>query len=145
MRIRYAVIGVIMILVSACASVSDSEHLYSSYENYVKNVNRKNIDKIYHEYFTSTLLDGESIGDPEVADQLLFKSYMSHTDSHFQSIRNSQGCLSVNGFDKENMPINFRLRYLKSQAWLIDSVQVRFVNNVAEFDKQAICPGSSAS
>ncbi|CAA0118128.1 Uncharacterised protein [BD1-7 clade bacterium] len=123
-----------------CTATKNSSSLFSEYESYLRDVNRENLSKVYSGYFSPALLEGESIHNLDVVDQLMFKNYMDRMDSHFQSKGNSVGCLSVNGFDLENMPVTFRLRYSKPTNWLIEEVQVRFVNSITDFDRSAKCP-----
>jgi len=66
---------------------------------------------------------------------------MEKKSSNIEAITNNSGCLTINGYDLENMPISFNLKYIKSEPrWLIDEINVSFVNNKEDFSETAKCP-----
>ncbi len=80
--------------------------------------------------------------DPGIQSQLLFKDYMARREGNtIQSTRNEEVCLTVNGYDKDNLPITFHLGYaLENSIWKINGIEVKFLESTEEFESQAKCP-----
>ncbi len=133
----------IIYLLLSCANINDKPNdvLYNKYLMYSSEVNANNIKKLYPKYFSSDLLKTESINDPEVKDQLLFKEYMKSYLSHSENIVNKIGCLTINGFDEEKKPISFNLEYINNNSsWLINSIHILFLKDESKFSDTAKCP-----
>lgn len=125
----------------ACASISKNEPLYSAYSNYKIEANRDNIGKLFSTYFSAELLKDKNTSNSEIQNQLLFKDYMVATRSHFERINDTQGCLTVNGFDREKMPLAFNIEYLRiTGKWKIKAIDVQLVNSEHEFRNAGTCP-----
>jgi len=137
----------ILALLTGCASITPESTtteptLYLAYEGYRHEVSKENIQASYTKYFSHDLVAGKNIENKEVVDQLLFKDYMSRMDSHHENIRGQKGCLTINGYDKEGMPLSFNIEYVPiDQRWLIRAIEILFVNDVHEFSQKGRCPG----
>ena len=128
-------------LIVGCASVKGSKTLYGAYSDYVSIADRNNIIDVADDFFSRNLLGEGYRSNPDAANQLLFKNYMSNTHSHFESIENDVGCLIVNGTTAEGEPVVFSLKYSAgSTGWLIDGIHVGFVETVSAYPKIASCP-----
>lgn len=137
----------ILALLTGCASTTPASTptepiLYLAYEGYRHEVSKGNIQASYTKYFSHDLVAGKSIENKEVVDQLLFKDYMTREDSHHETIRGQKGCLTINGYDKEGMPLSFNIEYVPiDQCWLIRAIEILFVNDAHEFSLKGRCPG----
>jgi len=130
-----------MILLAGCASVPPEPALFAAYEKYNRGASSENIQDSYAKYFSRDITDGKNIENKEVLSQLLFKNLMVKVNSHHENMRGSKGCLTINGHDKEGMPLSFNIEYVPSaEYWLINAVDVLFVNSVAEFSREGRCP-----
>jgi hypothetical protein len=125
----------------ACATISKDEPLYSAYSKYKAEANKENIGALSSAYFSAELLKGKNTSNPEIQKQLLFKDYMTVTRNHFERINGTQGCLTVNGFDREKMPLVFNLEYSRvAEKWIIKAIDVQLVNSEHEFRVLGTCP-----
>lgn len=126
----------------ACASISKNEPLYSAYSKYKSEANKENIRELSSTYFSAESLEGKNIGNPELQDQLLFKDYMVTTRNHFERIINdTQGCLTVNGFDKKKEPLEFNIEYLRvTGKWKINAIDIYLANSEHDFRNVGTCP-----
>jgi hypothetical protein len=137
---KYVLILAALFMV-ACATISTDESLYSTYSKYKVGANKENIGELSSRYFSAELLKGKNTSNSEVQKQLLFKDYMAVTRNHFERINGTQGCLTVNGFDGEKIPLVFNIEYLRvHEKWMIKAIDVQLVNSEREFRDVAICP-----
>lgn len=128
-------------LVVACATVEDSDKLYGAYSDYVSVADRDNIIEVADDFFSRNLLGEGYQSNPDAADQLLFKNFMSNTHSHYESIENDVGCLIINGTTAEKEPVVFSLKYSAGFAgWLIDGIHIGFVEAASDYPQTATCP-----
>ncbi len=128
---------------ASCASIENEpdDTLYSKYVMYSSEADEDSIKVLYSKYFSNDLLGSESINDPEVVEQLLFKEYMKNYSNHVEKIANRAGCLTVNGFDEENKPITFNLEYTAYHGqWLISDIHILFLDDESKFLDIARCP-----
>ena len=130
------------IFMTACASISSKdEPLYSAYSKYKIEANKENIGKLSSMYFSTELLKGKNTSNSEIQNQLLFKDYMAATRNHFERVNGTQGCLTVNGFDGEKMPLVFNIEYLRvTEKWVIKAIDIQLVNSEHEFRHVGTCP-----
>ena len=137
---KYILILAALFLV-ACATISKDEPLYSAYSKYKAEANKENIGALSSVYFSAELLKGKNTSNPEIQKQLLFKDYMAVTRNHFERINGTQGCLTVNGYDSEKVPLIFNIEYLRvNEKWMIKAIDVQLVNSEHEFRNMATCP-----
>lgn len=128
-------------LLTGCATVNTDSTLYSTYESYRREVTSDNIQTSYAKYFSPELISGKNIANKEVQDQLLFKNGMLRIESHYEDIRGQKGCLTVNGYDKDAMPLSFNIEFTPdNQRWLIRAIDILFVDNVRDFSLKGRCP-----
>jgi coproporphyrinogen III oxidase-like Fe-S oxidoreductase len=131
----------LVLFFSACAVKMNNGPLYSSYYRYDQSVSVDNLHKLQSDFFSSNLIKNLNVDESEITEQLLFKKYMFKQKSHFEKINEKVGCLSINGFDNENMPISFNIKYIaENEHWLIEEIGVLFVNSIADFTDSAKCP-----
>ncbi|GAA6170658.1 hypothetical protein NBRC116592_03280 [Colwellia sp. KU-HH00111] len=129
------------LLLGSCATHEQGKSLYSTFLDYESNTSKSNIIQSSPSFFSKNLLNQLNLNSLEVAEQLLFKGYMAKKINNFEMILGTSGCLTINGFDSENMPISFNLKYIKSeQRWLIDEINVFFASDEADFSQTAKCP-----
>jgi len=130
-----------VLVLGACATHVPDEVLYSNFLDYKSNITRGNIIESSPNFFSKQLLDKLNLTSSEVTEQLLFKNYMAKQINNIEIIGDSFGCLTVNGYDLENMPMSFNLKYIEvEQRWLIDEINVLFANNEADLSKVPKCP-----
>ena len=131
----------VVFFIAACAAISESGVLYNTFSAYSFEANSKNIGSISSKYFSADLLRNKNIQNSEISSQLLFKNYMTVTYSHLEKISGNGGCLTVNGFDDEKMPLAFNIEYIKSsERWLIKSIDILFLEDKSEFSSKPKCP-----
>lgn len=132
---------VFALFITGCATVHDPSLLYGEYSHYENGVNKNNIIEVASNFFSPSLLGNEYQTDPDATSQLLFKNYMVSTDSHYESANDLEGCLTINGYDEENFPLIFSLKYISRKGhWLIDNIHVVFVESKEDFSSSAKCP-----
>ncbi len=137
---RYLLLSLVLFL-GGCATYKSELTLYSTFVDYKSNLSSDNINEVSPEFFSDKLLSKLKLDSSEIIDQLLFKNYMIKELNHFEIIGNDFNCLTINGYDTENMPISFNLKYIDSnERWLIDEINVLFVSEEVEFSKIAKCP-----
>lgn len=138
---------VLTLFISSCAMTHGaSSTLYQEYSQYRDNTNKSNIVKLARYFFSPSLLGSNYQISPDASSQLLFKNYMIITDSHYERANEHQGCLTVNGYDEENSPLTFSLKYISNDSrWLIDDIHVAYVKNAKDFASTARCPSEYAN
>ena len=136
-------ISLVLILFSSSCSFannSQSSTLYSTFLKYENTVNEINIIEVAADFFSSEILK-RSGEDDSYTEQLLFKAYMTTKDSHFEKVNTEQGCLTINGYDEDNAPIIFSLKYIpNNESWLIDEIHIAYFDSEKDFTKSAKCP-----
>lgn len=132
------------LLLLGCATTQPaSAKLFAAYSDYKASTDEKNIVQLAGRYFAPSLLGvGEKhADDPDAPPQLLFKNYMAREDSHFERSNQAEGCLTINGFDRDNEPVIISLKYLADrERWLIGEIHVLLVENQGHFSITARCP-----
>jgi len=129
------------LLLIGCGTTKQDTLLYSTFLDYKESTNTANIAEISSDFFSENLLNNEDLSKPGLVEQLLFKTYMIKYVNSLEVRMETSGCLVINGFDSDNMPISFKLKYIESEPrWKIDEINVYFVNSVSEFSKVAKCP-----
>ncbi len=130
------------LLISGCTTTTNNNSvLQNEYSQYREYANRDNIIEVADDYFTPSLLGDTYKNDPDAARQLLFKDYMASTNSYYEKKTTGAGCLTVNGYDEDNLPLVFSIRYISNDdRWLIDEIHVVFVENEKDFSGSAKCP-----
>ena len=137
---KHILILVTLFLVS-CATISKDEPLYSAYSKYMTESNEENIGALSSTYFSAELLKGKNTSNADIQKQLLFKDDMAVTRNHFERVKGTQGCLTINGFDREKMPLVFNIEYWRvNEKWIIKAIDIQLVNSEHEFRDAATCP-----
>lgn len=131
----------LVFLMGACATHKTELTLYSTFVDYKSNISKDNITEVSPKFFSEQLLSKLNLNSSEIIEQLLFKNYMAREVNHLETIGEGFSCLTVNGYDTEDMPISFNLKYIDSNhRWLIDEINVLFVSAEDKFSKVAKCP-----
>jgi hypothetical protein len=138
---------VVTLFIASCASISNNHSvLFQRYSQYKVSADKNNIINIASKYFSRSLLGNDYSKNLDASDQLLFKNYMTKIDSHFEKINVQSGCLTINGYDEENAPLIFSLKYVSDNGvWLISKIHVVFVKSTNSFSKSAKCPSEYAN
>jgi len=142
---KSTLIGFIAILfIASCATTHKAPSiLFQTYSKYKESTNENNIKEIANIYFSQSLLGKNYLTNPDATSQLLFKDYMITIVNHYEQIKFQNGCLTINGYDEENAPLIFSLKYiLKNGNWLIDKIHVVFIESKNDFSQEAKCPKS---
>jgi hypothetical protein len=132
--------------ITSCATTHNSSSvLYQEFSQYEKSANKNNIIEVAGKFFSPALLGENYRTDPDAASQLLFKNYMANIVGRHEKIDGQEGCLALNGYDKEKSPLVFSLKYISSNGhWLIDKIQVAFVEDTTDFVNSAKCPSEDS-
>ena len=133
---------ILALFIASCATLPNPPSvLYQEFSQYENSTNRDNIIEVASNFFSPSLLGKNYQANPDALSQLLFKNYMASTESHFEKIDEQEGCLTINGYDEENYPLIFSLKYIShNNHWLIDKIHVVFVENKIDFSDRAKCP-----
>ena len=127
------------------ADDASSAVLYEAYSRYHEEVTADNLVAVAGDYFSPSLLGSEILEDPDSVGQLLFKDYMASQDSHHEALFNNEGCLVVNGYDREGEPVVFSIKYMSGEdSWLMSGIHVAFVGSSSDFADRAKCPSEYA-
>jgi hypothetical protein len=128
--------------VSSCTTMQKSTSvLYDKYSQYEKSVSKENISEVARDFFSPSLLGKDYRIKQNSVNQLLFKNNMVTEDSHFEKMHERHGCLSINGYDEKNNPLIFFLKFIsKDSRWLIDKINVVYINDINGFVNSAKCP-----
>jgi hypothetical protein len=145
LRNSRALLAILVIPLAACAAVTEPSDapLYVAYQRYRQAVDGGQIVLQRAEYFTPKALNGLDITLDRDIRSLAIDADVVKTVSHYEKGDGSRGCLTVNGYTRENDPISVFIEYRPSdRRWLIDSSFL----NISEkkvfngfFDK-ALCP-----
>lgn len=86
----------------------------------------------------------------EYSNEILFYRLIhGKPASSFYQLTESNACGSVNGYDRDNLPVTFFLRYIADgKLWKIDEVHIAYWEDESMFPEKALCPrkfNSSAS
>ena len=118
--------------------------LFERYFDYTENFTREKLFKLSREYFIQSLVEQSELrdpSDPEATARLLFKYDVVTVDSHYESINNESGCLTVNGFGKKKVPSILSLQYaLINKKWLIEDVHLERIKSSTQFSSRVMCP-----
>lgn len=131
------------LFIASCATTNNSSSvLFQAYSQYKESTNKNNIREVADNYFSQSLLGESYLTNPDATSQLLFKNYMVTADSHYERVNSPNGCLTINGYDEENAPLIFSLKYISNNGhWLISEIHVVFIESTYDFSKDAKCPG----
>src|SRR5690554_1318680 len=115
--------------------------MYQEFSPHENTASRDSTAERASNFFNPSLLGKNYQVLSDALSQLLFKNYMASTESHFEKIDEQEGCLTINGYDEENYPLIFSLKYISNNNhWLIDKIHVVFVENKIDFSDRAKCP-----
>jgi hypothetical protein len=133
--------------VSGCATtLPNSSRLYGEFSRYESTASEDNIFEVAEMFFSTSLLGKDYRSNPDAAGQLLFKNYMAVTQSHYEKVIQGDGCLTINGYDEDNAPLIFSLKYIPNEGhWLIDGIHVVYIENTNDFASSAKCPSEYAN
>ncbi|WP_431687536.1 hypothetical protein [Hahella sp. NBU794] len=131
---------ILCLLATGCASVGELDPLYPNYRLYAEAVDANALSADYPLYFSRRVVD-QVAGDQAAFAQLGFKAYMLREHSHSAAVGEDSGCLTVNGYGIGGEPLTFYLAYVQEGAeWLIDDVNVVFLEPEQAFGTTAKCP-----
>ncbi len=128
--------------VSGCVTTHpNSSRLYEDFSRYESTANKDNILEVAEMFFSTSILGKDYRNNSDAAGQLLFKNYMTATQSHYEKVSQDEGCLTINGYDEDNTPLIISLKYIPNEGhWLIDSIHVVYIENAKDFANNAKCP-----
>ncbi len=133
---------VLVLALVSCATIQNTPStLFQEYSQYDRSANKNNIIDVASDFFSPDLLGTDYQTNPDAASQLLFKHYMAKTGTHYEKLNGQEGCLTINGYDEENIPLIISLKYIsRNNHWLIDEIHIAFIENKANFADSAQCP-----
>ena len=127
---------------------AEEKPLYSAYQQYASVSKEANTilpllrfysDKQYlsfEQYFTHKDLKH---GIDTLFSRLKFPAYLQKVILHKEIITQNTGCLMVAGLSKEKKQTAIYVGYSKTHQWLIDSINVEFLNDNESFLEKPIC------
>lgn len=130
---------------AACALLTKGQEtpLHDTYQRYHQTVLDGRIVAERHDYFTPALLKEIDLASLRELRALTLNADIDRTLSHYEKITSDRGCLTINGYTREDYPITVFIEYESNgQHWLINSAYL----NLAEkksfrgFIDHALCP-----
>ncbi len=132
-----------LILVS-CASTKENVALFERYNTYVSEINKNKSSFILSMLSKNIANKINSLGEKEFPVLSEFPSVLHNIESHYQKLKNSNGCLTINGYGKNNKPIILSIKYLyENKSWVIDYIEVYYADSKKEFQTKGVCPSES--
>lgn len=126
---------------AGCATLSDDANLYEVYRSYTDSVSVNNVKDKAPDYLTSRMLSAMNLENHLVTGEfVVFDRYFEREVNHFESIKGDVGCLSVNGFNKNEEPITLNIEYHHTDGWRIDYVHVDLKESPSDFQRKISCP-----
>lgn len=139
---------VFVIVIVGCTTVPDrdKEHLYGEYLEFQELV------KDNHELARETKVSDEFLAFNDTAQEnmpeelrtpflenLATKVRLEH--SYFEEVQGSEGCLTINGLNKADIPITLSLYYKVEEGnWVIDYFLLHIHNSINNYYYEAKCP-----
>lgn len=83
----------------------------------------------------------------EYSNEILFYRLIhGNPASSFYKLTGSTACGSVNGYDRDNLPVTFFLSYIvDGKLWKIDEVHIAYWEDESMFPEEALCPRQLSS
>jgi len=139
-RILFSIAAVISLIVVIGATKSTVD-LYDNYKNYVS------IVKFTQNQFVLNMLSFDvrkkikKLGKNQFPVLASFASTLATNKSHYQFIKGTKACLTVNGYDKNVKPASLYLEYRNEQKqWLLSFVELSYLDSDKDFKNKAECP-----
>jgi len=128
-------------MLAGCATLADDGDLYKVYRSYTDSVSVNNVKKNAPDYLTQRMLRAMNLENPLVTGEfVIFNRYFDREINHFENIKGDVGCLSVNGFNKDEEPITLNIEYHYTDGWRIDYVHVDLKESPSDFQRKISCP-----
>ncbi len=134
----------VYIALASCVFAKESKDLFEAYKAYSIQIKNTKTNFIMSMLSKDKVQKIKTLGANEFPVLSEFSRVLNKIESHFQSIKNNIGCLTINGYGENNKPIILSIKYLnENKNWGIDFVEVYYADSNKEFQNKAICPGES--
>lgn len=135
---------IITIILVSCATIKENKGLFESYNTYVNEIRKHQSNFILSMISKKRVNKINSLGEKEFPVLSSFPNVLFKIKSHYQKLENNKGCLTINGYGKNNNPILVSIKYLyENKKWVIDFVEIYYTDSAKEFQTKGICPNES--
>ena len=144
MRVLFFII--VSFFVTSCAHhVEKNNILHKEYNAYISALNTKNYSLALDMF---SLRNVERFKNPSNTEEFtLFFPFFSAANtsidnvvSHYQTIKNGVGCLTINGFDSSG-PLSLSFEFLREkEQWKFNYIYYIYHSTESDFPSSAFCP-----
>ncbi len=132
------------LFITSCATTKESSGLFESYKTYSNKIIKNKSNFIMSMLSKKRVEEIEKLGEKEFPVLSEFSKVLYKIESHYQKIGKNQGCLTINGYGKNNKPIVLSITYLnENKRWVINFVEIYYADSTKEFHVKGICPSES--
>ena len=127
---------------------AEENTLYSAYEKYVIATKKANTflpllrfhsEKQYLSFEQYLTHEDLKQGIDTLFSRLKFPDYLNKQILRKEIVKQNTGCLMVSGLSIEQKNISIYVGYIKSHRWLIDSINIEYLNKDESFLETPIC------
>lgn len=135
---------ILYISIASCASTKESKDLFGNYNTYSIKIKNNKVKFIMSMLSKDKAQKIKALGAKEFPVLSEFSHVLHKIESHYQSIENNIGCLTINGYGENNKPIVLSIKYLyEDKNWGVDFVEVYYADSKNEFQNKSVCPSES--
>lgn len=129
----------IVFLLYGCNQIKESTNLFEIYQHYIKSA--KETEVVYNMLTSELRVKINTLGLDQFPIITSFPTAISNTKNHYQVIENTKGCLTINGFDKDNSPVSLYVEYTnENKKWLLSFVEIYYLDTPNQFMHKGVCP-----
>ena len=141
MPAKYIVVFILLLLSSCAQQEIRNVDLHAKYSQLSTAVKNKSVVEQRTQYFSTKYLKEVNPSDVQSLDLLTLTNYIDKEASHYQKIKDAQGCLTINGFEQAGDPVSLFIEYKnENNNWLVNYIYVNLVENKKDFMEKAMCP-----
>ncbi len=141
---KHIYILMLSLIIASCVTTKESTSLFENYNTYVSEINKNKSD------FFLPMLSKNRVNQINLSNKnefpvlSEFPRVLSKIESHYQKLETNKGCLTINGYGKNNKPIVLSIKYLyENNKWGVDFVEIYYADSIKEFPIKGICPSEN--
>ncbi len=141
---KHIYILMLSIILTSCASTKENTTLFEAYSTYVSKINKNKSSFLLPMLSKNRVNQINLSSENEFPVLSEFPSVLSKIESHYQKLEANKGCLTLNGYGKNNKPIVLSIKYLyENNKWVVDFVEIYYADSTKEFSTKGICPSEN--
>jgi len=134
-------IAALMSLIVVIGATKSTVDLYDNYKSYVSIVKSTQNQFVLNMLSLDVRKKIKKLGENQFPVLAGFPNTLTTSKSHYQVIKGTKACLTVNGYDKNTKPVSLHLEYRNEQKqWLLSFVELSYLDSDKEFKNKAVCP-----